>query len=115
MVIETWKDFLIVPKIFYCSHELVFQTNRNSVMETLCAHLHISRRDLLGHVASSLQVEMARHDWLEEDMKYFVFQVIKEKKITTNLDGKQMLTDQSTRYFSSNLVLRARSIQWKHL
>lgn len=42
-----------------------------------------------GHITSSFQVKMVRHDWTEEETEYFFLQVIKGKNITTILDSKQ--------------------------
>lgn len=41
------------------------------VTETLFSHLRLSRRDVWGHVTTSLQVAMARDVWTEDETEYF--------------------------------------------
>lgn len=57
---------------------------RKRVMETLFAHLHFARRDVRGHVISSLHMKIQRHDWTKEETNNH-----REKYTTTRFGSKQ--------------------------
>lgn len=57
MVMEKFENLVDLAKMFWSSHEVVFQTEK-SVCEKPRSHLHITRRGVLDQVTSSLQAKI---------------------------------------------------------
>lgn len=95
------------------------------MQKSLFPHSHVAGRDFRGHVTKSVQVEMVRSDWMEEETKCFIDKKSKRKKnhswrwnIEMQIDIRFYFVPASSSEWSftgRHFLTITPEIQWKHI